>query len=122
MTLATVIMQPNTNGVKCWDLVSVAIQSADRIVPMIRFKDRADTIGTFHDLLEAHYAGHEGDLNVEANGQSHTLSHDVWTAIGNSLEEWYDEYCYLVGDIFELEGTNDSVVAPVANTPVLRLV
>ena len=91
MASAILKMTPNADGT-CWDKLVMVVNGSDTIIPFIRFKDRYEAVNVYNQTMVAHKIGHTGDLDVEINGIIHRFTHDVWQAVGGTLDKWHDEY------------------------------
>jgi len=89
---ATLKMLPSNEHHKCWDQVTIIINSSDGVLPFIRFKDRTDVLSTYEQLFALNKELTELPITITANGHDTELCFEAWQSVHNVLVQWFGNY------------------------------
>lgn len=82
-------------GKDCWDEVSLIIKDDD-IFSLIRFRDRYSCLDLYRRLSIYHFEGFEKAVSVTIDGQDYRWRDEVWRAVLNVTDTWFEEYMQMV--------------------------
>lgn len=95
MNPATLKMLPDSKDRKCWDRLTLVINS-NKIDSLIPFKDRNSALEAYRQLYVAYSDNHIGSLTICIDGVGYQFSEDVWQSVLSCLDQWYEEFMLCV--------------------------
>lgn len=98
MTTAFLNMSPGDNGT-CWDKLVLAIKSDSTVTPMIRM-NRHEALEAYRQIAIAEFEGEKGSLVVTIGTAVYNMAYDVWQAVGDALDQWYEQYMTIVEKVY----------------------
>ena len=84
------------SGKNCWDNLILIFRDNSSVVYLYHLRDRYTALRLYRELYLAHSDSIEDDLRVEIDDHKKLMTADTWQAVLSCLDQWYEEYMFVV--------------------------